>query len=103
MRAFVTIGNLPVWGCAAIVLLLLAAGHSALAQESRGSSGYGPVLLYPPMPTLDAEEAFRKGDKRRLKKPACGKPNSPQDCQQITRYVDEYNRTLDALEKKYPQ
>ena len=55
------------------------------------------------MPTLDAEEAFRKGDKRRLKKPVCGKPNSPQDCQLITKYADEYNRTLDALEKKFPK
>jgi hypothetical protein len=103
MRAFVTIGNLPVCGRAAIVLLLLAAGQPALAQESRGSSGYGPALLSPPMPSLDAEEAFRKGDRRRLKKPVCGKPDSPQNCQLATKYAEEYNRTLEALEKKSPQ
>jgi len=66
-------------------------------------SGYGPVLLAPAKPSLDAEESFRKGDRRRLKKPVCGKPDSPQDCQTVVKYVEEYNRTLEALEKKHPQ
>jgi hypothetical protein len=86
-----------------MVLLLFAAGQPALAQESRGSSGYRPAILHPAMPSLDAEEAFRAGDRRRLKKPVCDKPGSPEDCKQLAKYADEYNRTLEALERKLPK
>ena len=86
-----------------MVLLLLAAGQPALAQESRGAAGYSPTLLAPPKPGLDAEEAFRAGDRRRLKKPVCDKPGSPQDCKLVVKYAEEYNRTLEALEKKSGQ
>ena len=86
-----------------MVLLLLAVGQPALAQESRGLSGYRPAILHPPMPSLDAEEAFRAGDRRRLKKPVCDKPDSPQDCKLLAKYAEEYNRTLEALEKKSGQ
>jgi hypothetical protein len=84
-----------------VIVLLLAAGDPPLAQESRGAAGYGPVLLQPPKPGLDAEEAFRAGDRRRLRKPDCAKPNAAQDCKLAAKYVEEYNRTLDALESEF--
>jgi hypothetical protein len=103
MRALFAIGNLPLRCCAAIVLLLLAAGQPAAAQESRGAAGYSPTLLAPAKPGLDAEEAFRIGDRRRLKMPVCDKPDSPPDCKPAAKYVEEYNRAMEALESKFRQ
>jgi hypothetical protein len=86
-----------------IVLALAAAGQPASAQDSRGSGGYThQQLLPPPKPTLDAEEAFRAGDRRRARRPDCSKPGVPRECPALQKYAEEYNRTLDALEAKLP-
>ena len=83
-----------------ILLLLAAGGQSALAQESRGAGGYLPPVLLPPAPGVDAEEAFRAGDRRRIRKPDCSKPDAPKDCSKMLKYAEEYNRTLELLERK---
>jgi hypothetical protein len=85
-----------------ILLLLAAAGQPALAQESRGSSGYAqqPMLL-PPKPALDAEEAFRAGNRQPLPTPGCDR--AAEKCRRLAKYVEEYNLTLQALQRKYPQ
>ena len=84
-----------------ILLLLAVAGQPALAQESRGSSGYARPLLLPPKPGLDAEEAFRAGNRKPLPVPGCDR--SAAKCRQLASYVEEYNRTLEALQRKNPQ
>ena len=84
-----------------ILLLLAAAGQPALAQESRGSSGYAQPMLLPPKPALDAEEAFRAGNRQPLPTPGCDRAG--EKCRRLASYVEEYNRTLEALRRKNPQ
>ena len=84
-----------------ILLLLAAVGQPALAQESRGSSGYAQPLLLPPKPGLDAEEAFRAGNRKPLPVPGCDR--SAAKCKRLASYVEEYNRTIEGLQRKYPQ
>jgi hypothetical protein len=85
----------------AIVLLLLLAGQPAMAQESRGATSYATPPMLPANPGLDAEEAFRAGERRPLPAPKCDQ--AAKKCQTLIKYVAEYNRTLEALEHKYRQ
>ena len=86
-----------------ILLLLAAAGQPAIAQEkSRGAAGYSSApFLHPPMPSVDAEEAFMAGDRKPLPVPGCDRRSVK--CQRLARYVEEYNRTLEALQQKFRQ
>ena len=89
------------WILVLMLPLLAAAGQPALAQQSRGSSGYAKPMLLPPKPALDAEEAFRAGNRQPLPAPGCDRSGAK--CKRLVDYVEEYNRTLEALQRKTPQ
>ena len=85
-----------------MLLALAAASQSAAAQDgSRGAGGYSQPLLRPAKPTLDAEEAFKAGDRKPLPEPRCDRAGAK--CKQLVKYVEEYNRTIEGLQRKYPQ
>jgi hypothetical protein len=85
----------------AMLLLLAAASQPALAQESRGGSGYAQPILLPPKPALDAEEAFRAGNRQPLRTPGCDRAG--EKCRRLAKYVEEYNLAIEALQRKSPQ
>ena len=53
------------------------------------------------MPSVDAEEAFMAGERKPLPTPGCDRRSVR--CQRLARYVEEYNRTLEALQQKFRQ